>query len=313
MVVKVEAAGVCYRDLLNARGLMPRTSYPIVLGHEFAGRVVEVGKDVEDMGAGEYVAGLPYLTCGGCAYCRSGRENLCRNRRQLGEEVMGAWAEYVVTNRRDVVKVPRGVGPAEAAIAGCVLGMLIHAVRDVGQAKAGERVLVTGAGGGVGVHAVLVAKHLGCTVIASTRSGWKAERLRGIGADYVVPADGQGLVEGVRRATGGEGADLVVDCVGEPTLKYSLRSTAWGGRIVLVGNVTVSSAEIPLGYLILRENSIAGAVGSTRKSLQDALALVEAGLIKPLVTKHRLEDAATLLSMLERGETFGKQVLMIED
>jgi acryloyl-coenzyme A reductase len=188
--------------------------------------------------------------------------------------------------------------------------MLLHALRDVAQAKTGERVLVTGAGGGVGVHAVVLAKYLGCRVIASTRSGWKAERLRELGADHVVVAEGSRIVDEVKSITGGEGVGLAVECVGAPTLQYSLRSVSWGGRIVLVGNITVSNAEIPLGYMILRENAIMGAVGSNKRSLRDALALIEAGLIKPVVERHRLEEAENLLQLLERGETFGKHVLM---
>jgi acryloyl-coenzyme A reductase len=310
VLVKVEAAGVCYRDFLNYRGLMPRTVYPTVMGHEFAGTVAEVGEGVEDLVSGDRVTGLPYRTCGACAYCLSGRENLCRNRRQLGEEVAGTWAEYTVASRRDLVKVPRAVSPADASICGCVLGMLLHALRDVAQAKTGERVLVTGAGGGVGVHAVVLAKYLGCRVIASTRSGWKAERLRELGADHVVVAEGSRIVDEVKSITGGEGVGLAVECVGAPTLQHSLRSVSWGGRIVLVGNITVSNAEIPLGYMILRENAIMGAVGSKKRSLRDALALIEAGLIKPVVERHRLEEAENLLQLLERGETFGKHVLM---
>ncbi|MEM3081857.1 MAG: alcohol dehydrogenase catalytic domain-containing protein, partial [Nitrososphaerota archaeon] len=270
ILVRVEAAGVCYRDLLNLRGVWPKARRPVVMGHEFAGVVVRVGDDVEDVSMGDRVAGLPYSTCGSCKYCLVGRENLCRNRRQLGEELDGSWAEYMVVNARDVVKVPKTIDAAEASITGCVLAMIIHALKDQAGVRAGETVLVTGAGGGVGLHAVMISKLLGCSVIASTSSSSKAERVKAAGADHVVVGIDQ-LSSRVREATGGMGVDVVLECVGAPTFEQSLRSTAWGGRIVVIGNVSVGEVKVPLGYMILRENVLVGAVGSTRRNMEEAL------------------------------------------
>ncbi|MCS7146010.1 MAG: alcohol dehydrogenase catalytic domain-containing protein [Nitrososphaerota archaeon] len=309
VLVRVEAAGVCYRDLLNLRGLMPRAKRPVIMGHEFAGVVVEVGEDVEGLATGERVAGLPYSTCGECRYCLEGRVNLCRNRRQLGEERSGSWAEYILVNARDVVKMPRHVDASDASIAGCVLGMLIHALRDRARVRPGEKVLVTGAGGGVGIHAVMVSKLLGCIVIASTSKVSKSEDVRLAGADYVLVGADM-LSTKVKEVTGGEGVDVVVECVGEPTFDHSLRSTAWGGRVVVIGNVSVGEARVPLGFIILRENAVVGALGSTINSLREALLLLESGRLKPRVTKIPLEKSSEALEIIERRGNVGKLILV---
>lgn len=308
-MVKVEAAGVCYRDLLNLRGMMPRAKRPVVMGHEFSGVVVELGEDVEGLHIGERVAGLPHTTCGGCRYCLEGRENLCRNRLQLGEERDGAWAEYIVVNARDLVKAPNTVNPPDASITGCVLGMIIHALRNQARVRAGETVLVTGAGGGVGIHAVMISKLLGCRVIANTSSASKAERVKQAGADHVVIGVEQ-LSAKVREITGGEGVDVVLECVGAPTFEQSLRSTAWGGRVVVIGNVSVGEVNVPLGYMILRENVLVGAVGSTRRNMDEALELLGSGLLKPAITPLPVEKASEALGIVERRENVGKVVLV---
>lgn len=309
VLVKVEAAGVCYRDLLNQRGMMPRAKRPVVMGHEFSGVVVGLGEGVEGLHIGERVAGLPHTTCGSCKYCLEGRENLCRNRLQLGEERDGSWAEYVVVNARDLVRVPDTVNLPDASITGCVLGMIIHALRDQAKVRAGETVLVTGSGGGVGIHAVMISKLLGCRVVANTSSSAKAERVKQAGADYVVVGVEQ-LSARVREITGGEGVDVVLECVGAPTFEQSLRSTAWGGRVVVIGNVSVGDVKVPLGYMILRENVLVGAVGSTRRNMEEALELLRSGRLKPAITQLPVENAAEALGIVERRENVGKVVLV---
>ncbi len=309
VVVKVEAAGVCYRDLLNQRGMMPRAKRPVVMGHEFSGVVVELGEGVEGLEVGDRVAGLPHTTCGRCRYCLEGRENLCRNRLQLGEERDGSWAEYIVVNARDLVKVPDTVDLADASITGCVLGMIIHALRDQAKVRAGETVLVTGAGGGVGIHAVMISKLLGCKVVANTSSSSKAESIKKAGADHVIIGVEQ-LSARVREITGGEGVDVVLECVGTPTFEQSLRSTAWGGRVVVIGNVSVGNVKVPLGYMILRENMVVGAVGSTRRNMEEALELWGSGRLKPAITRLPVERASEALGIVERRENIGKVVLV---
>jgi len=304
VIVRVEASGVCYRDLLVREGFYPRAKPPLVLGHEFAGVVEKVGERVE-LKAGDKVAGLLYAPCGECEYCRSGREYLCRRRLFYGEELRGSYSEYVKAYATSLVELPNGVSPADASFAGCVLASLTRLFDEAG-VRRGDRVVVTGAGGGVGVHAVQLARAYGAEVIAITRSEEKAERLREF-ADHVVV--GLKFAEEVKRVTGG-GADYVVEIVGSPTMEQSIRSLSWGGKILLYGNVDPRTpASIPLGLLIMKDVSIISAGGGGRLHLRKALELIARGGIKPIYTTMPLEEAERAHDVIKSGRNFGKIVL----
>jgi acryloyl-coenzyme A reductase len=303
-LLRIEAAGLCYRDHLVTIGKFPRARAPLVLGHEFSGRVVRVGEGVEGLKEGELVTGLPHTICNSCEFCLTARENLCVNKKWYGEEAQGVFAEYALVDASTLVRVPDGVSPSGAAISSCVVGMLINAMREVGRARAGEVVVVTGAGGGVGIHAVQVAKALGCRVIGVTRTEEKAEAVRRAGADFVVV--GSSFAEEVRRTHGG--ADLVLEAVGEPTMAESIRSLKWGGRLVLVGNVTAGTFPLPLGLVILKGLSVLGSVGSTVRTMREALEMMARGTVKPVVREVRLEDYEAAFSSLREGRALGRFV-----
>ncbi len=174
----------------------------------------------------------------------------------------------------------------------------------MGRARAGDVVVVTGAGGGVGIHAVQVAKALGCRVIGVTRTEEKAEVVRKAGADSVVV--GSAFAEEVKRAHGG--ADLVLEAVGEPTMAESIRSLKWGGRLVLVGNVTAGTFPLPLGVVILKGLSVLGSVGSTVRTMREALEMMAKGSVKPVVREIRLEEHEEAFTSLREGRAVGRFV-----
>lgn len=305
--VRVEAAGVCYRDVLEAEGHMPRVRVPIVMGHEFTGSVEETGPGVDGLARGDRVAGLAYISCGQCYECVSGNENLCRSKAFLGEEARGVFAESVIVPRRILEKVPAGTPPEGAAIAACVVGTVLRAIRSSGIDGPGVA-LITGAGGGLGIHAVQVAKALGLGVIAETHSEWKRERILEAGADEVVV--GGEFASEVRRLTGGVGVDLVVENVGHATFEQSFRAVKWGGKIAVLGNIGVGSVSIPLGSLILRGVTIYGSINASRRDLHHALRLLSSGRVRPVVASSRpLEDAALVFEEMKRSAGLGRHIL----
>jgi len=308
VLLEVEMSGLCYRDLLTIDGYFPRTKLPIILGHEIAGKVLAVGEDVVDFKPGDRVASLTYIPCGKCKYCKSGNENICKQRLTFGEEINGSFAQMVKVHERSLVKVPDNVTPEGAAIASCVTGMVLRAFRHVAKVKQDESVLITGAGGGVGIHAVQVAKALGCKVIAATSSEEKFKYIMEAGADEVLLSDDK-MVEKVKRLTGDDGVDVVLEAVGQPTFEKSLRCLAWGGRMVVVGNVTASSVEVPLGLIILKANSIAGTIAATKKDLEDALKLTADGKVRPVVTVYPLEKIYDAMEKMRRKESVGRLLL----
>src|SRR5262249_53523819 len=157
---------------------------PCILGHEIAGTVVAVGNAVKNFRPGERVATAQrYHICGACQYCRTGREPLCQERKFLGDYGMvGGYAELVAGEDDHVAHVPENVALEEAAIVACTIGTILNAVREVGRVQPGESALVTGAGGGLGMHAVQLARLAGAYVVAQTTSPEKAEKIRQMGA-----------------------------------------------------------------------------------------------------------------------------------
>src|SRR5919106_1498584 len=158
VVIEVEACGVCFHDVLTRNGtLKAGVKMPCVWGHEISGTVLEVGSEVKAFKAGQKVATAQrYHICGACRFCRSSRETLCAERKFLGDYGMvGGYAEYVAVEDDNVAAVPEGAPLAEASIAACAIGTALNGVRDVGQVKMGESVLVTGAGGGVGLDVLI--------------------------------------------------------------------------------------------------------------------------------------------------------------
>lgn len=307
VLIKVLGAGVCYRDVLARRGAFPGIKIPIIPGHEVFGEVVDVGSNVKDLKIGDKVASLIYTYCNKCEYCRRGLENLCINKEALGETINGSYAEYIVLPERVLIKAPGNL-EGEAAIAACVIGTLIRAFKYIGNVKEGDKVLVTGSGGGIGIHAVQVAKSLGAEVIAVTSSEWKAPKIEEIGPDHLIISRGN-FSKDVKALTGGKGVDYVLESVGGPTLEYSIRSLRRGGKVILVGNVDPKPQPILLGLLILRENSIHGSLNSRRKELSEALEMLSKGKVKPIVKFASLNDVVDIHKKLEKRQIFGRVIL----
>ncbi len=301
VIVRIAAAGVCYRDYLTWRGFSPRVKLPVVPGHEFAGVVEEVGAGVVDLKPGDRVAGMMYEYCGQCDYCKSGREYLCPSRKVYGEDLPGAFAEYISADSKSLVKVPNNVSLEAASFAACVLSTVFRGVRKISPAR---QILVTGAGGGVGIHAVQIAKATGAKVIAIT-SAAKAEHVAKF-ADYVV----------TEREFAGEvkklgGADGAVEAVGGPTLEQTVRSLNWGGKVALIGNIDPKPAAVPLGLLILKEIEILPVIQGGRRDLEEVLQLVAAGVVKPIYTTHNFDEVPKLVEETPEWLHLGRRVALI--
>jgi acryloyl-coenzyme A reductase len=307
VLIAVEAAGVCFKDVLIVDGFQPRVKLPVVLGHEAAGRIEAVGPEVSEFRVGDRVCSLGYLSCGTCCACLSGSEHICRNRKWLGEDQDGAYASHMRSRVNALVGIPDGVSSEAAAAATCATGTVVHGLKRLGNLKPGQTVLVTGAAGAVGSNAVLVAKAMGARTIGTDIPG-KAEHIQG--ADEIVPYSNR-LSAHVKELTAGEGVDLVLEAVGTPTFEQGLRSLRWGGKIIVIGNVApADSISLALGSVILRENAILGCMNSTKADLTEALRLVAAGMLTPFTpTVLPLEDARHAHDLMRQRKSRGKIIL----
>jgi D-arabinose 1-dehydrogenase-like Zn-dependent alcohol dehydrogenase len=290
--VRVAACGVCYRDLVDREGKYPFMRRPIVTGHEWSGEIAAVGPGVRDFAVGDRVCATHRPACGECESCRAGEETRCLGAvASYGLTVDGGYAEEVLAWTASLVRVPAEVPLEDASFLHCTAGVALRALRKHGRLQAGQTVVMTGASGGVGVHALQVAKILGARVVAVTSSAAKAEPLRALGADDVVVAKGEFHKDVMARASHGGGADVALELVGAPTFNSSLRSLKLGGRVVIVGNITQERLDVNPGYLIVREASVAGSSGATRAELAEVLAWAAAGRLRPIVA-DRLPLAA---------------------
>ena len=314
VLIRVAACGVCFLDVVTRKGTHKKgVELPCIPGHEIAGMVEEVGAQVTRFKPGDRVATTQrYYICGSCRFCRAGLEPLCPKRRFLGEQGMaGGYADYVAVGEDNVALVPESVTDEQAAIAACSIGTLLNAVRDVGKVSIGERVLVTGAGGGLGVHAVQMARLAGAYVIAQTTSPEKAPLLASLGAhDVVVGAREEDFSARVRELTGGEGADVLLDNVGTPLFSAMRRSLGVNGRWILIGQVTGDFVPFNPAQLFLRNQSMLSVHSTTRTQLEDCLALIARGAIRPVVSAvHPLSEIQQVHQRLERGGVPGRMVV----
>ncbi len=310
VLVRVKAEGVCGRDLIDRRGGFRSLKLPVILGHEFAGEVVEVGSQVSDLAPGDRVANLLRLSCGSCRACLRGDTPVCEKRWQsFGQTVDGGYAELVVAPASALVKVPPQVSNIEAASVACTFGVALRALRSVGRVTLGDQLLITGASGGVGMAAIQIARALGARVLAATSSEAKRQALFDAGADEVL-VDAEGSLHDKVRSLVEDGVDAVLELTGSPTFTSSLRSLRNGGRLVLVGNILADSIKINPGAVILYGYAILGSAGCTRSDLEDAFSMIASKKLR--VVLHRvlpLEQAAEAHKVMAERGAIGRLIL----
>jgi acryloyl-coenzyme A reductase len=314
MLVKVAACGVCGHDLLNRGGHFPHTTLPAVMGHEIAGTVAAVGSLVRRFKAGDRVALIQRMPCGLCSLCRAGRENLCVSGPGFyGEGLGGGYGAYVLATERNAVRVPDAIPLRVAAVLSCAIGTGFHALRRAAL-ELGDSVVVTAAGGGVGIHTVKLARLLGLRCIAITSTVSKADRLREAGAADVVVAPDFSFHGRVRELTRGEGVDAVIEIAGRPTFNSSVRSLKAGGRMVVVGNVDPGSVPFNPAMAILKELDFIGSAHATVADLTKVIELVGRGQIEPEIADFvPVEEASRAHAMMEQRATSGRVVLLHDD
>lgn len=314
VLIQVAYCGICRHDLLTRAGAFPAISLPVTPGHQVSGRVARTGPAVSDFSCGDRVMTMIYSGCGSCVACRAGQQPLCVTRRPdfLGEDVNGGYAEYVAVRSGTAVPVPDGVALDRAAIITCTLGTAWHAIVTRARVQAGETVALTGASGGVGLHALQILRLIGARSIAITSRASKMETVRAAGADEVVMAGDLHFARRVKELTDGRGADVVLDIVGAATLTQAVHATRPGGRIVVVGNVEGRAAEIKPAHFILKEISLIGTKSCSRPELETVLSHMSGGRLSAHIGGCLpLAQAAEIHRRMETGESQGRLVLEV--
>ena len=311
-LVRVLACGLCHHDKLAMEGMLRRgIRSPVILGHEICGDVEEVGSEVTLVQPGQRVVPLLTQACGSCERCLAGKEHRCLNGKGIGHGEDGGFAPYVRVRETALVPVPMEIPPEQACLLTCPIGVALQGAEDVGEVAAGAWVMVTGASGGLGVHALQIAKALGGKTIAVTSSEGKLGSLIELGVEDVVPVGELDFVEIVRALTAEEGVDVVVDTVGSPLFSSSVRALAQYGRIVLLGEVAGGRTEVSLPELLFRDARVMGSTGAQRRHTERAAQLVAEGAITPVIHGTLpLKDVLMGVGWMAERRLFGRVVLL---
>jgi 6-hydroxycyclohex-1-ene-1-carbonyl-CoA dehydrogenase len=314
VLVKVAACGLCHTDLHYIdHGVPTVKTPPVILGHEAAGTVVLTGPAVGIIKEGDRVLLPAILTCGQCPACRYGRENICQNMRMFGNDVDGAYAEYVKTPAKDIFILPPEIPLVEGCIIADAVTTPYHAVKNRAEVRPGDSVVVFGCGG-VGLNVVQFASLAGGIVIAVDIVEERLEWARRLGASATVnPRQIEGsAARKIRQLTGG-GADVALEAIGNPdTIQEAFASLHPGGRLVVVG---YSDREVAFnaGRIMYREMEIRGSLGCRPVDYPRVIELARTGRIQvaPLVTaRFPLEDINAGLDALRHSQGIRSVVVM---
>jgi alcohol dehydrogenase len=304
VLLRVAATSVNYHDIFSRRG-MPgvRITLPVIAGSDIAGTVIATGADADPSWTGKRVLVDPVLRDGE----RFG---------MLGETLPGGRAEQVAVGESMLIEIPPAVTFEQAASLPLAYGTAHRMLFGRGGLRGGERVLILGASGGVGVACVQLAKLVGAEVIACASSETKLQRLREIGADHVVNYRQRPFPEAVRqlygkpRVTGSGGVDVAVNFSGGDTLVDTQKCVKVGGRILSCGATAGFDLRLDARYWWTFEQSLIGSDGWTQEDLRTLLELVAGGRLDPVIDRVLpLAEAAEGERLLEDREVFGKILL----
>lgn len=290
--------------------------FPRIIGHEITGEIVEVGSGVDSLKRGDPVTAYYYLNCGYCPYCLSNLEPLCDNPKGLvGKNCDGGYAEYIKLPARNFIRLPEGLDykkhPAEIGVITDALATPYKVLNRV-RLKAGETVAVFGAGGGLGIHQLMMANWAGARVIAVDIAASKFDACRKAGAHETVNASKVDMVGALNDLTQGRGVDVVIDYVSATsTLEAGAKALGKRGRMVTLGGAG-KPFQLSAMTLLHKEQDILGSRYVTRIEIIETLQMVARGEVWPLVSEIRpLAEAEIVHERVERGEVTGRAALLI--
>ena len=313
VLLKVGGCAVDRFDIAIRNGVRERaTTLPHILGHEIAGEVTRLGPNVVGLAEGDRVASSLYLVCGRCRWCLRGRETICEQfGGHIGVNIPGGYAEYVVVPARNLAAIPTRLDFTQASMLANAIGTPYHALVARMSIRPGDRLVVTGAGGGVGLHAIQLGVMLGAAVMAIDLGTEKLNRALALGADEVVDPTEVDLRTAIGEWTDGRGADGVLELVGPATMPATLNGLAKGGRMVIVGSHTGRAWTIDPGDVYRNEWEILGSRNVSIDELRTVIDLVDRGTVTPIIDQTgSLDRAEEFQDRIRAGQVIGRDVLV---
>jgi NADPH:quinone reductase-like Zn-dependent oxidoreductase len=313
VMVRIRTAALNRLDLFVANGLPGVTlEFPHVLGSDGAGEVEAAGMGVSDFRPGDGVMLNPGISCGQCPACLEGEESLCANFRVLGEHRSGTVTEFVVVPAENLARIPDGMPWDRAGAFSLAALTAWRMLTTRARLAAGETVLIWGIGGGVAMAALQVAVLLGARAIVTSRSDEKLAIAAEQGAATMINHATADVPAIVRELTGGRGADVVVDSVGEETWRRSQRALRRGGRFVTCGATTGPDISLDMRRLFWHQWSLLGSTLGNRREYAEIVRLAHQGKLWPVIDRSvPLSESRSALERLHRGEQTGKLVIEV--
>jgi NADPH:quinone reductase-like Zn-dependent oxidoreductase len=311
VLVRVRSCALNHLDLWIRKGI-GKVTLPHILGSDMAGEVVETGEYVTGFHTGQRVLLAPMLFCNRCSYCTSGRQNQCIEFTVLGNRVDGGNCELIAVPAVNVIPIPDHLDFNQAASVPLVFTTAWHMLVGRGGIRQGQTVLILGAGSGVGIAAIQVAKLFHGRVIATAGNENKLEKAKHLGADHLIVHCKQKISDEVRKITNKEGVDIVIEHVGVATWSESVKSLKPGGTLVTCGATTGYDAALDLRFLFSRQLSILGSFMGTMGEMNEVLGHIFAGRLKPVIDRtFSLHDIRAAHEYMEGSQMFGKIVLEV--
>ncbi|MBC7217028.1 MAG: alcohol dehydrogenase catalytic domain-containing protein [Candidatus Caldatribacterium sp.] len=307
VLVKVKGAGICGTDIKIQEGRVPTKSLPLVPGHEISGEVVALGRDVRDFQIGDEIVVSFYISCGTCRFCKSGRNTICQNLEgRIGFERDGGFAEYVAVPEGCLVRKPPSLSFVEAAVVSDAIATCYHALVRRAQVTEGDWVVMIGGGGGLGLHAIQIAKLLGAKVIGIDLMEEKLRLMRELGADFVLDGNRDSWTNEVYQCTDGAEVDHVIDFVcSEQSISKGMEILGRGGRLVLVAYGPKIKVDTLKAHLF--EIDVLGTRAATKEEISECLSLVAQGRLRPIIGKVlELEEINYAFQLLRDNKVNGR-------
>jgi 2-desacetyl-2-hydroxyethyl bacteriochlorophyllide A dehydrogenase len=311
VLVKIKASGICHSDIPVKEGLR-EIQLPITLGHECAGTVEEVGKNVNNVCVGDRVSVWYVLPCNNCEICHIGMQNACPNRKSIGGHIDGGFAEYMVVPSRNVLKLPPQVPFEQGAIIACAVSTAYHATKLVG-VNAGDYVAIYGLGG-VGLHVAKIAKARGAGMVIGIDSNpAKEEIAKDFGVDYFIDPGITDPLEAIKDLTECRGVDETFECIGNPqTYERVMHLVRPGGKIGFVG-ACYSPVTLKPFNLLYNEVRIMFVVNHTLDEQRRVIDMVSKNLLdlsKSVTYRLPLSQVNEGFEMLEERRNIVRIVLI---
>jgi NADPH:quinone reductase-like Zn-dependent oxidoreductase len=312
VLIEVRACALNHLDVW-VRGGLPGIEIPLphILGDDVAGVVREAGELVTWTKPGDEVMVQPGVSCGHCAECLAGRDNMCDDYDMIGYRRDGGYAELLSVPGVNVIPKPKNLSWPEAAALPLVTLTAWHMLVTQARVQPGEDVLIHAAGSGVGSLGIQIAKLFGARVIATASSDDKLAKARELGADEIVNYTRDDWPKAVKKLTGGRGVDVVFEHTGEATWPGSIVSLKKGGRLVTCGATSGFDARTDLRQVFYRHLTILGSMMGSKAELLTAMKFIKSGRIRAVVDRTLpLAEARKAHELMEDRAQFGKLVLV---